>query len=112
MLKSIKYIVFYVIFMILLFSLSVLAADPDLIVINEGAWQKVATNVTTGQIHIATTKPDGYFQTYRITGNPAPTLQDEGIYIPWGTTQIISSAAGIDVYIYCKGSNGKIRLDL
>ena len=111
MLKSLKSVIFTLI-LVLLFSISVFPADPSLIVITKDTWQKVATNVTTGQIHIKNTSPDSYFQTYRITGNPAPTVSDEGVYMPWGKLQTISSAAGIDVYIYCKGKDGRIRLDL
>ena len=109
MLKSIKYIL---LISVLLFTLNIFAADPSLIVVTKGAWQKVATNVTTGQIHIKNNSPDSYFQTYRITGTSAPTVLDEGVYMPWGKMQTISSAAGIDVYIYCKGKDGRIRLDL
>jgi hypothetical protein len=114
MFKKIRDIIFFYIVIILFFLLSInaFAADPSLIVITKGAWQKVATNVTTGQIHIKNNSPDSYFQTYRVTGQPAPTALDEGVYMPWGAIQTISSAAGIDVYIYCKGNDGRIRIDL
>lgn len=112
MLRSIKYIIYYIIFMILLFSASAFSADPILIIVTKDTWQKVATDVTTGQIHIVNTGPDSYSQTYRVTGNSPPTLFDEAVRMHWGTAQNISSSSGIDVYVYCKGKDGKIRLDL
>lgn len=107
-----KYIKYSIFILILLFSLSVFAADPVLITITKDGWQKVATNVTAGQIHIKNNVPNAYWQTYRDTGGGAPTSRDEGVRMPFGKSFDISAAAGIDVYIYCTGSDGRIRLDL
>lgn len=87
-------------------------ADPALIAVPADAWLKVATNVLTGQIHIKKTTPSNYFSTYRDTGGAAPTLQDEGILMPWGKTAQIESSGGIDVYIFCAGAAGRVRVDL
>lgn len=76
-------------------------------------WTKVATNVTSGQVNKLNKKPNLYLQTYRMTGNPAPTDQGEGvpIFVESGDN-IISSAAGIDVYIMAVGQDGEIRIDV
>lgn len=85
-------------------------ADPAVTACPVGVWTLVATNKTTGVIHIIKTDPDAYFQTYRATGNPAPTDLTEAI--PFDDQLIISNSTGIDVYIWCKGKGGNVRVDL
>lgn len=88
-------------------------ADPVLIDCPADIWTKVATNVTIGQIHRKSTKPNGYLQTYRLTGGTAPTDVEEGVPVFGGGSQAeISAAAAIDVYIQPMGSAGKVRTDL
>jgi hypothetical protein len=85
-------------------------ADPVIVPCPVGAWTKVATNVTTGVIHILKTDPDAYFQTYRVTAGAAPTLDSEAV--PFKDSLQISASAGIDVYVWCKGVAGSVRADL
>lgn len=91
-------------------------ADPTTVACPEGAWTKVITNKTTGQIHtLFTAGADGsnlvYLSTYRATGGAVPTLITEGIPIE-GITAEVQSASGIDVYIWCMGAAGSVRVDV
>lgn len=85
-------------------------ADPVIIACPEGEWTIVATNVTTGVINILKINVDRYFQTYRDTGGGAPTLLAEGV--PFDKVLQISASSGIDVYVWCKGKLGSIRVNL
>ena len=88
-------------------------ANPVVVAIPEGAWKKVATNVLTGLIHKLSTLPDTYLQTYRVTADPAPTLQSEGaLAFEHSHTEQISSSVAIDVYIWATGKDGSVRADL
>ncbi len=99
-------------------------ADPQIIAIPEWVWTKVATAVTTGAIHrlVSTVY---YFQTYRLTGEAAPTAPTQGTtpeesvrIFDRSNNEIIDSSNPIDVYIM--GANqdddaddtGKIRIDI
>jgi hypothetical protein len=89
-------------------------ADPVIIECPAGVWTLVASNVTAGRIKMASTAPNQYLETYRMTGNPAPTDQSEGVpaFPDDGATAEILSAAPIDVYIMAVGKDGKVRADL
>jgi hypothetical protein len=52
-----------------------------------------------------------YLHTYRTTGLAAPTLQTEGVPITTISADI-SFSAGADVYIWCIGAAGSVRVDL
>lgn len=96
-------------------------ANPSVVSINENTVTKIATSVTAGNIHML--KPDmKYFQTYRLTGETAPSLADmqsEGarMFIS-GNEELISASAAIDVYCLCynedttNSSVGKVRGDV
>lgn len=85
-------------------------ANPLVAEITKGSWVKVATNVTAGVIHVL--KFDAmYQQTYRLTGDPAPTLQTEGSQMSRDGAEI-SALVGIDVYIWCSSADGKVRVDV
>lgn len=88
-------------------------ADPAFIDCPADQWTKVATNVVTGQIWRANSSPNKYLQTYRDTGEAAPTLSSEGMpaFNDEGVVQI-SALMGIDVYIYPMGRAGRVRVDL
>lgn len=80
----------------------------------KNAWTKVATNVTTGVLHI---KQSGvrYLSTYRMTGVAAPTEKAEGapMFIENPYREYISASAGIDVYVWADGDiDGVLRVDL
>lgn len=88
-------------------------ADPAITAIPKDVWTKVATNVTTGMIHILNVDPNNYLYTYRDTGGGAPanpTTDPEAV--PFNPALQISAAAGIDVYVMTRGVNGSVRVDL
>ena len=85
-------------------------ADPVITPCPEGEWTKVATNQTTGVIHILSKNPKQYLQTYRDTGEAAPTAIAEAV--PFIEHLTISAATGIDVYIWTQGADGSVRVDL
>jgi len=88
-------------------------SNPVIFEIPAGSWVPVAANVTTGQIWEMSTAPIMYLQTYRDTGGIAPTLESEGVIIFLNDNNIpISANAGIDIYIWAKGGDGRIRVDL
>jgi hypothetical protein len=82
--------------------------NPAIITCTKDTWTKVATNVATGAIYQLTVGK--CFQTYRLTGDTAPTNLLEGVDLitPVDTIQ---ASAGIDVYIYSKGADRKVRVD-
>ena len=88
-------------------------ANPVLVACAKGAWTKVATNVQTGFIHKVSGAPNGYLQTYRDTGDAAPTLETQGVVAFENSgTEAILATAGIDVYIWAQNAAGEVRVDL
>jgi hypothetical protein len=85
-------------------------ADPVIVACPVDTWTLVATNQTTGVIHILKTDVDSYLQTYRMNGGGAPTLASEGV--PFTELLQISAALGVDVYVWCRGKVGSVRVDL
>ena len=100
-------------------------ADPNVVDIStEWVWQKVATAVVSGIIHRITTTVY-YYQTYRLTGEAAPSAPTQGT-IPEEAVRLftqskseeISSSDPIDVYIMVANQDddandtGKIRVDV
>jgi len=89
-------------------------ANPEVIDIAKNQWVNVATNVFTGTISIKDTRPT-YSQTYRLTGESAPTSKDEGVRMFANSiNEQISSSVGIDVYIWAdnKTYDGQVRVDV
>ena len=86
--------------------------DPTIVAIAANTWEKVATDVLTGQVHKKQTRTV-YLQTYRETGGSAPTLQSEGVpAFPDGPSEEINSNVPIDVYIFAIGKAGSVRVDV
>ena len=85
-------------------------ANPIVVTCTKNTWVKVATNVTSGLVHILDFTPNLYLQTYRITGDPAPTLLTDAV--PLENKDEISATSGIDVYIMAVTDDGKVRVDL
>lgn len=99
-------------------------ADPEIIDIPEWEWTLVSENVVTGSIHRLKSNV-AYYQTYRLTGESAPTAPTQGT-IPEEAVRIfddgnqvpISSLDSIDVYLMSANSDddadetGKVRVDL
>ena len=84
--------------------------NPVIVPCPKKAWTKIATDVVAGNIHLIDTRAT-YLQTYRETGDAAPTLVTEGVAIsPPGVP--ISAVSGIDVYIWCERAAGSVRVDL
>lgn len=77
-----------------------------------GAWTKVATNVTTGILHKKKTDIN-YWQTYRMTGEDAPTTKAEAVkmFVENPIVEQISSYSGIDVYVWSDEA-GVLRVDV
>jgi len=87
-------------------------ANPDVITITAGSWQKVATNITS--VHVRPLSDTStYTWTYRDTGDPAPTLATEQATLPRDTGLSICTEAGsgIDIYVWCKSVDGVVRVD-
>lgn len=74
-----------------------------------GIWTKVATNVTTGFIHILDNSPSAYYQTYRTTGGAAPTGLTEAV--KFDGSMEIKSSIGIDIYVWAQSDIGSVRVD-
>lgn len=90
-------------------------ADPSFVNIPNGVWTKILTNVTSGIIWKITETE--YIYTYRMTGNPAPTLESDGVRIfkddDESDNQVsLSANAGIDIYLWAKNKDGRVRVDV
>jgi len=88
-------------------------ADPVIVSCTADTWVKVATNVKSGWVHRLTEKTAVYMQNYRMTGGVAPTDLTEGVQIfEKDESEEIGANVGIDVYIYCVGETGSVRVDV
>ena len=85
-------------------------ADPAVVACPKDVWTKVATNVTSGAVHVLDTAPNVYKQTYRDTGGAAPSDDTDAVNLI-RPTDIISASSGIDVYIKPVGVAGSVRVD-
>ena len=77
-------------------------------------WKKITTAATTGQIWRIGRKPK-YLQTYRETGDPAPTERSDGVLafpLEDIDSEDISSSSPIDVYLYAIEFAGRVRVDV
>ena len=92
--------------------------DPVIVPCSADSWTPVALNVWFGTVSklyddddIA--DPTAYLQTYRVAGEPAPTLKTEGVVcFKNGESELILSWWGIDVYIWPIGKDGQVRVNL
>jgi hypothetical protein len=71
-------------------------------------WQKIATNVQSGQVWILNGIVE-YLVTYRPTAGGAPTTQEEGVDLE--DVHVIQASAGVDVYVMALRGEGKVRID-
>jgi hypothetical protein len=78
-----------------------------------GVWTKIATSVTAGTIYNKKTT-SGYFQTFRLTGDNAPTDLAEGVsmFIDQPDFEEIGNDSPIDIYVYSLGKDGVLRVDV
>ena len=89
-------------------------ADPAVVgMATEWEWQKVATGITMGSIHLVNRGPR-YYRTYRLTGENAPdnpaegTIPDEAIQIFINKTEeLIRQKESVDIYLFCKCNDRK-----
>jgi len=82
------------------------------VAVPNGVWTKVATNVLNGQVWRKNSTPK-YFMTYRDTGEVAPVNVAEGVAVFVDEISMaISSTVEIDVYLFARGEDGEVRVDL
>ena len=87
-------------------------SNPVFIACPADQWTKIATGVTAGMIHKINVEPH-MLQTYRDTGDAAPTIRSDGV--PVFTKEYheeIKSGQAIDVYLWSDGLAGNVRVDL
>ena len=90
-----------------------MANNPVPVSCTADTWTKVATSVKSGMIHKLTKIDTKYLQTFRLTGEAAPTLKSEGVVVfENSSSATISSTVDIDVYIYSIGVTSTIRVDV
>ena len=81
-------------------------ADPLAVVCLEGVWTRVALSVKDGNVAL---KNDHikYLQTYRETGEDAPSDLSDAMPVRGDGSPIASNTA-IDVYIYAQTGDGEV----
>ena len=88
-------------------------ANPAVITCTKDTWVVVATAVKSGTIKRLKQHTSKYLQTYRVTGDPAPTDNADGAEVFTKSNEaIISHVADIDVYIKSLRYAGEVRVDL
>lgn len=86
--------------------------NPEVITCPDGVWTLVALNTQSATIHKVSVEPGLYKQTYRISGQAAPTVDDDAIIIlDTDTLHVFSHSPGVDIYIKAIGGDGSVRLD-
>lgn len=85
-------------------------ADPLLVACPVDTWVLVATNVTRGNIDLKDSSPN-YKRTYRDTGNPAPTNDDDALDLPLAGAEIDNDTP-IDVYVKAKVTSGSVLVQV
>jgi hypothetical protein len=73
-------------------------ANPEIVSVNINQITRVAQNVTAGIIKVLDRNNVEYAETYRMTGDAAPT--DTAEFFPFNHSEVISSTDPIDVYLY------------
>ncbi len=87
-------------------------SNPVFIDCPAGAWTPIAIAVVTGFVHRKDHSPT-YLQTFKQTGEAAPTLLSDGVGLFLeSNVEEISSNSLVDVYVWCVGAAGRIRADL
>lgn len=87
-----------------------MAVNPAIVTCTKDQWTKVITAQVSGRIHVLNDSPSAYYQTYRLTGESAPTDLTEAVKLT--NTLEMSSTAAIDVYVYAKDKAGSVRVDV
>ncbi|MEE9499581.1 MAG: hypothetical protein V3V24_09610 [Nitrospinaceae bacterium] len=86
--------------------------NPLVVSCPDDTWILVAPNTQSASIHKLSVEPGVYKQTYRISGQAAPTDDTDAIIIfETDTLHIFSHSPGVDIYIKAIGGDGSVRLD-
>ena len=89
--------------------------SPQKIAFPKNQWYLIVQNIRCGNIEVREWRPEDYYVTYRINGDPAPIGDhwDIGNSKRMNKTLYeISCAESMDIYIYCKDYDGTIILSL
>ena len=94
-------------------------ANPEIVAIPKAAWLKVASGVFTGFIRKMLNDPSSYYFTTRVADDPEPAVVDpalptfEGVPIfLQGRNAEITATEATDVYMFCTGNDGRVRVDV
>ena len=88
-------------------------ANPVKVDLTKNTWTLVATG-TDGVIKIRKWQPDRYYITYKVTGDPAPSGDNnyaESVQVR-DYEIILAAVAAIDVYMYCTELDGEVVVAL
>lgn len=88
-------------------------AEPVVISCPADTWVKAATAVKSGTIRRKSVNPSKYLQTYRLTGEDAPTDDTDAADLFCDCDMAtIGHTADIDVYVKATRKAGSVRVDL
>lgn len=89
-------------------------ANPLKVPCPANVWTKVATGVTSGTVVKLDSTPAKYLQTYRLTGETAPSDDtDAGILFEFDKNSAeIGHNVSIDVYVKAVTAAGAVRVDI
>lgn len=87
-------------------------ANPAIVACPADTWTVVATNVTSGAVFNMTPEVP-FMQTYRMTGQPAPSSDADAVFafVDPDAPLVIGASAAIDVYLKAVDSAGSVRVD-
>jgi hypothetical protein len=89
-------------------------ANPVNVPLSKNTWTPVATNVVAGLITIKEWQSSRYYQTFRVTGDPAPVgdHNESTSVVTTGQEISINATEAIDVYLYCYQEDGSVVVAL
>lgn len=90
-------------------------ANPLIVDCTKNSWTEIATDVTAGLVHVDLPFLEiVWYQTYRLTGeaSPADLTDEDGAVKLLKPTDVINASEAIDVYVWPRHEDGKIRVDL
>jgi hypothetical protein len=81
-----------------------------MITIPENTWTLVAENVRSSLITIKQWQPNRYYQTHRVTGDPAPIgdYNEETSTVTHSREIKVESSERIDLYMWCVDQSGSV----
>ncbi len=86
-------------------------ANPTEVICPADEWTKVASSVKTGFVHVVKSEMVALYQTYRTAGDKAPTNLDLPVMLIQPTDDI-NLTANSDIYVYSKGGETILRVDV